>query len=252
MADNKKYYYMRLKENFFDDESMKILESMQDGYLYSNILLKMYLASLKSEGRLMLNNLIPYNAAMIASVTGHQVGTVEKALEVFRAMGLIEVLDNGAIYMLNIQNFIGQGSTEADRIRKYQRRIKAEEEGVEIYEKSTPEIEIKIDTEKEIEREKKPTKHKHGEYQNVLLTDAELEKLKQEYPDYLERIERLSEYIASSGKAYKSHYATIRAWARKDKEKAKPKGTGFSNAPERKQDFDDIQRRLIQAQNGGR
>lgn len=110
-------------------------------------------------------------------------------------------------------------------------------EGVEIYEKSTP---------------KKPTKHKHGEYQNVLLTDAELEKLKAEYPDYLERIERLSEYIASSGKAYKSHYATIRAWARKDKEKAKPRGTGFSNAPERKQDFDDIQRRLIQAQNGGR
>ena len=63
----------------------------------------------------------------------------------------------------------------------------------------------------------KPVKHKHGEYANVLLTDEELEKLKAEYPDWQERIERLSSYVASTGKSYKSHYATIRNWARKDK-----------------------------------
>lgn len=69
---------------------------------------------------------------------------------------------------------------------------------------------------------KKPTKHKYGEYQNVLLTDDELAKLKEEYPDWQERIERLSEYVASTGKSYKSHYATIRNWARKDQEQGKP------------------------------
>lgn len=63
---------------------------------------------------------------------------------------------------------------------------------------------------------KKPVKHKHGEYKNVLLTDEELEKLKAEYPDWQDRIERLSSYVASTGKSYKSHYATIRNWARKD------------------------------------
>jgi hypothetical protein len=62
----------------------------------------------------------------------------------------------------------------------------------------------------------KPSKHKHGEYKNVLLTDDELDKLKAEYPDWEERIERLSSYVASTGKSYKSHYATIRNWARKD------------------------------------
>ena len=66
-------------------------------------------------------------------------------------------------------------------------------------------------------KSKKPVKHKYGEYNNVLLTDAELEKLKTEYSDYEERIERLSSYVASTGKSYKSHYATIRNWARKDK-----------------------------------
>ena len=62
----------------------------------------------------------------------------------------------------------------------------------------------------------KPVKHKHGEYNNVLLTDDELGKLKKEYFDWEERIERLSSYVASTGKKYKSHYATIRNWARKD------------------------------------
>ena len=69
-----------------------------------------------------------------------------------------------------------------------------------------------------------PRKHKYGEYKNVLLTDDELEKLKAEYADYLDRIERLSSYIASTGKAYKSHYATIRNWARADAEKGRSNG----------------------------
>jgi hypothetical protein len=67
----------------------------------------------------------------------------------------------------------------------------------------------------------KKVKHKYGEYNNVLLTDDELSKLKTEYSDYEERIERLSSYIASKGTKYKSHYATIRNWARKDKEQPK-------------------------------
>ena len=65
----------------------------------------------------------------------------------------------------------------------------------------------------------KPVKHKYGEYKNVLLTDEEVEKLHAEFPDLNNRIERLSSYVASTGKRYKSHYATIRNWARKDAEK---------------------------------
>lgn len=62
-----------------------------------------------------------------------------------------------------------------------------------------------------------PPRHKYGLYKNVLFTDEEYQKLQEEFPhDYTDRIERLSEYIASTGKKYKSHLATIRAWARKE------------------------------------
>lgn len=73
---------------------------------------------------------------------------------------------------------------------------------------------------------KNPPRHKYGMYNNVLLSDEDMEKLQTEFPhDYSDRIERLSEYIASTGKSYKSHLATIRAWARKDKAPAKKQET---------------------------
>ena len=128
MADNKKYYYLKLKENFFDSDSMVLLESMPDGILYSNILMKMYLKSLRNDGYLVLNNAIPYNAQMIATVTRHQIGTVEKALEIFKQLGLIDVLDSGAIYMSDIQLFVGKSSTEADRKRESRMKIKQAEQ----------------------------------------------------------------------------------------------------------------------------
>lgn len=59
-------------------------------------------------------------------------------------------------------------------------------------------------------------KHAHGFFANVLLTDDELQKLAVEIPNYKDYIERLSHYIESSGKKYKSHYATILSWHRKD------------------------------------
>lgn len=72
------------------------------------------------------------------------------------------------------------------------------------------------------DKNSKVIRHKYGEYKNVLLSDEEYEKLKQEFPyDYKERIERLSEYIASKGAKYKNHLATIRSWARKENTNAK-------------------------------
>ena len=162
MADNRKYYYMRLNENYFDSDIQVLLESMPDGYLYSNILLKLYLKSLKNDGKLMFNEKIPYSAQMIATITRHQVGTVEKALKIFRDLNIIDVIDTGAIYMLDIQNFIGKSNTEADRKRDYRRRIEAEKEGMGHLSLNCPlEIEKEIEIEKDIDidiNKEKPSK----------------------------------------------------------------------------------------------
>ena len=76
---------------------------------------------------------------------------------------------------------------------------------------------------------KKQIKHKYGEYKNVLLSDDDLEKLKDQFPDWEKRIERLSEYMASTGKSYKNHLATIRNWARRDLSKKPEKRQASGN-----------------------
>ena len=123
MADNKKYYYLKLKEDFFDGDEIKVLEGMKDGYKYSNLLLKLYLKSLKFGGALRLNELIPYNVEMIASITHFDLDTVRVGLELFKKLGLIEVLEDGTIYVMEIQNYIGKSTTEADRKRIYRAEI---------------------------------------------------------------------------------------------------------------------------------
>lgn len=81
---------------------------------------------------------------------------------------------------------------------------------------STKESSTNKPTTKESKRE---PRHKFGEYQNVLLSDSDIEKLKTEFPtDWEQRIERLSYYMESKGVSYKNHLATIRNWARKDRE----------------------------------
>ena len=233
MADNRKYYYLKLKENFFDSDSIVLLEDMKDGILYSNILLKLYLKSLKNGGKLQLDEHIPYTAQMIATLTRHQIGTVERALEIFRQLGLVEQLDSGAFYMTDIELMIGQSSTEAERNRAARLANKAlpppRTNGGHLSDIRPPEIEIKkeIDIEIEKERELKPGRAApaaYGRYKNVILTDTELSELKAELPDKWEYyIDRLSGYIASTGRKYKNHAATIRRWAADDTAKAAPK-----------------------------
>ena len=155
MSDNKKYYYLRVKENFYDSDEMIILESMPDGFLYSNILIKLYLRSLKNNGKLMFNDRIPFNSEMLSKITRHPVAVVEKAVSIFKEMNLIDVLDNGAIFMLDIESFIGKSNTEADRKRNYRRRIEKEKQKLslghlsgQMSDEYPPEIDIEIDLEK--------------------------------------------------------------------------------------------------------
>ena len=237
MTENRRFYYLKLKENFDNSETMIILESMQDGLLYSNLLLKMYLMSLKHNGVLMLNDRLPHTPQTIATFTRHQIGTVERAIKVFLELGLVEILTDGAYYMADIQLLIGQSSTEGERKKKERMRLKrqkllpsGEADICPPYSQGDicpPEIRDKrLDIrDKSIENRECDSTHAYGRYKNVFLRDEELTELQTELPTLWQNyIDRLSEYMASTGKQYQNHAATIRRWAAEDKKKAATQG----------------------------
>jgi len=99
----------------------------------------------------------------------------------------------------------------------------------------TPETEAETETEEEVDKKNTIPSRFVGEFKNVNLSDEEMKKLIELFGEQntQDRIERLSEYIASKGKKYKSHYATILAWARKDgthghKENSSPIARGLA------------------------
>ncbi|SUW05069.1 phage replisome organizer N-terminal domain-containing protein [Brachyspira pilosicoli] len=176
MSENKKYYWLKLKETFFDSEEMKILESMENGTIYQNLYLKICLISLKSNGALLFKDMIPYNLEMIATITRTNIDIVRASLQVFEKLKLITITDNEVIYMTDIQTLIGKSSTESDRVSKYRKTLKdnsnnsttnqeescnnSVEKLQESYASDTPEKEREKEKEKEkdkdTEREKEP------------------------------------------------------------------------------------------------
>ena len=153
MSDKKQYYYIKVKETFYDEDEIVLIESMKDGILYSNILMKLYLKSLKNEGLLMFNKSIPYTIEMLATLTRHHVGVVKQAIEVFKQVGLIEVFDQEIMYMTNIELYIGSNSTEGER--KYRERLNKKKlvqlESGRMSAIHPPELDLELEKDLEIE-----------------------------------------------------------------------------------------------------
>lgn len=227
MSENHKYYYMKLKETFFNDSKVLLLEQMQDGPIYVLLLLKLYLISLPYNGLLLVSEDLPHTFQTLAVITRSQAGTVEHAINIYLKFGLIEILANHTYYMTDIQLFIGHSSTQAERKRVERLRLQQQ------FSSSTvradicpPEIEIR---DKESDRDKvrvreeegQPSRSAFGAYQNVFLSDSELVELQNELPtSWKHYIDRLSEYMTSSGRQYQNHAATIRRWAAADQKKS--------------------------------
>lgn len=123
----KRYFWLKLKEDFFADETMRYIEEQENGYKYSNIYLKLLLKSIDGQGVLIRKigtRLIPYDVAAIAKMTGHDQDTVRVAMKFFEELGMIERLESGALYMSQLQEMIGSESASAGRMRALRDRQK--------------------------------------------------------------------------------------------------------------------------------
>ena len=240
MTDNKKFYWLKLNKDFFKRHDIRIIEEMENGKDYILFYLKLLLESVNHEGHLRFSETIPYNEKMLSVITNTNIDIVRSAMKVLLELKMVEILDDSTIYMSEVLKITGSETAAAERMRRSRKNQKVLL-GCNNVQKSYTEIEkeIELELDKEIEKDKsdkptKPSRHKYGLYNNVLLSDEELDKLKAEFPDWEERIERLSEYIESKGAKYKNHLATIRAWGRRDKEKQtaqpeQPKKQGSGN-----------------------
>ena len=125
MAEAKKFYWLKLKRDFFKRHDIRIIEEMPNGKDYVLFYLKLLLESIDHEGSLRFSDTIPYNEQMLSVVTNTNIDIVRSAMKLFTELKLMEVLDDATIYMAEVNNMIGSESWSAERVRRFRQRQQA-------------------------------------------------------------------------------------------------------------------------------
>ncbi|MGX4600280.1 phage replisome organizer N-terminal domain-containing protein [Faecalimicrobium sp. JNUCC 81] len=162
---NKKYYWLKLKEDFFEEDAIAWIEEQENGKDYCLFYLKLCLKSLKTNGLLIRNVgslLVPYDAKTLAKVTNTELDTVKVAMDIFTKIGLVQILENGEIFISQLQNMVGSETKWAEKKRLQRQK----EDNVPKLSGHCP-IEIEIEIEKEIEIELEKEKDIDTEKENV-------------------------------------------------------------------------------------
>lgn len=140
-----KFYWLQLKEDFFEDDAIEWLEEQKpNGRDYAYFYLKLCLKSLKSNGVLVRKVgkiLIPYDNQKLAELTKMDFDTVTVAMELLKKIGLIQILENGEIYINQLENLIGSKSVGAFK-KQQQRLLSGQKE-----DKCPPKIELELEEE---------------------------------------------------------------------------------------------------------
>ena len=233
MADNKKYYWLKLKKDFFKRHDIQIIENMPNGKDYVLFYLKLLVESVDHEGGLRFNETIPYNEQMLATITNTNIDTVSNAMKLFRELGMVEILDDKTIYMNEVSKMLGAETYWAQKKREEREKKKLPKPAtpqigqcpIDVQGKSNvskQEIEIELDIEKELEKDKDKDKKKKKK-----PADANFTSLFSSYTTNQELIETLNDFVAmrikikepATERAMKSILTRLNQLAQNDEEK---------------------------------
>ena len=230
----KKYYWLKLKRDFFKRHDIRIIEAMPNGKDYILFYLKLLLESIDHEGMLRFSDTIPYNEQMLSVITNTNIDVVRSAMDVFRELKMIDVFDDLTIYMAEVEKLIGSETKGAERVRKFRENQKLLQCNADVTECNETVTQSKsIEKEKE-KRERVVEVESNGGTDNtppqiqcmggtlgkgvVYLTEEQegalLDKLGLEAFDRY--VEKLADFIINKDANVANHYKTILKWYEED------------------------------------
>ena len=192
----KKYYWLKLKRDFFKRHDIRIIEAMPNGKDYILFYLKLLCESVDHEGKLRFNETVPYNADMLSVITDTNKDTVNAAIDLFVDLSLMEIMDDGTLYMLECEKMVGATSVDnsTERVRRFRERQKeaqkllVESDETECNVSETEKRNESKSKSKSIEKEKE-----YKEKEKQLLIDFEA--AWKEYPNKKGKDNALKDYI---------------------------------------------------------
>lgn len=235
----KRYYWIKLKDDFFNLDTIDFLFGQEHGCEYIVLYQKLLLLTKNADGNLATTigeMMIPYNAKKIARDTKFSIDTVIVGMDLFKKLGLIYEQENGILKIPYTEELIGSESSSAKRVREH-RKNKALQCNTECNEnerynvtqeyrdKSIENRYIDIKSKEDKDYNARTQKKAYGKFKKVFLTDDEYNLLIEQFGNPEQLIKRLDEYKEQSGKQYNSDFMAIKKWvveAVKEDEAKKP------------------------------
>lgn len=122
--DKTKYYWLKLNKDFFQKHQIRVIEGMKNGREYVLFYLKIMVEATSWQGELRFSPTIPYSEEMLANLTNTPIDTVHTSMEIFKQLGLIEIWDDGTLYIEEVKRITGSETGKAIRDREYRERLK--------------------------------------------------------------------------------------------------------------------------------
>lgn len=233
--DTTKFYWLQLKEDFFDEDAIDWLEEQPNGKEYSLFYLKLCLKSLRTHGVLIRqvgNMLVPYDHVKLGELTKTNPDTVMVAMNLLLNIGLVKKLENGELYLTQVEHMIGSQSKSA--FKKQQQRLTNKKqhliEGGQKVDNCPPDIEKEIELELELEEDKEKDKEKPKKASAKRFTPPTLEEVKEYCFERNNNVdaERFIDYYTANGwkvgkNSMKDWKASVRTWEKTSYAKPAPK-----------------------------
>jgi predicted phage replisome organizer len=209
----KKFYWLKLKRDFFKRHDIRIIEEMPNGKEYILFYLKLLLESIDHEGSLRFSETVPYDEQMLSVITNTNIDVVRSAMKMFIGLNMIEIFDDQTIYMSEVDKLIGSETKWAEK-KRIQR---AKEDNVPLLSSNCP---IEIEKEKETDTEKE-TKTDYEGKSKKRFTKPTLEEVQAYCQERNNNVDaqRWFDYYSSNGwkvgkNSMKDWKACVRTWER--------------------------------------
>jgi len=238
MSD-RRYYWLKLKRDFFKRHDIRIIEAMPNGKDYILFYLKLLCESIDHDGSLRFSEKIPYSETMLATLTDTNVDIVRSAIKVFSELGMMEVLDDGTYFMAEVERLVGSETDWAVKKRLYRESHPAIEDKTR-----TKKDNVRQEKEKEIEKDKDI---KRGHF--VPPTPTEVRQYCDESGHHIDADAFVDFYASKNwmvGKnKMKDWKAAVRNWERKDKERPVKSNQNFTPSGT---DYDALAYKIMEGQ----
>lgn len=230
--DAKKYYWLKLQKDFFKRHDIRIIENMPNGKDYVIFYLKLLCESTSHEGLLRFNDEIPYNDEMLATITNTNIDVVRSAIKLFSELKMMELLDDGTLFMKQVAKMIGSETGSARRMRKLRANKEVSQCDSDV---SHCLLEIELDKEIDIDIDKELKKDKENNTKTKRFTKPSIEDIQSYCSERNNNVDvqRFYDYYESNGwkvgkNSMKDWKAAIRTWERNTGGKNEKKGINIT------------------------